>query len=149
MITTNVAIINRIKESADVILTGTMLCIDPASISVGYALYVKGKLTTSGKVKATPKMPIHTRLDEIVSSLPPLSPDLVIIELVRSPGHIYLCWSAGAIIAHYGTPLIEIPQRLWKNAQDSKYFKDDEMDAKYMGKYVIEIAKGKIVERKV
>lgn len=150
MLTTNVAIINRIKESADVILTGTVLCIDPASNSVGYALYVKGKLTEGGKIVATAKAPIHKRLEQIVRKLPQLDPDMVIIELVRSStGHVYMVWAVGAIVAHYGAPLIEVPQRLWKNVQDDKYVKDDDVDAKYMGKYVIEIAKGKTVERKV
>jgi hypothetical protein len=150
MLTTNVAVINRIKENADTILVGTVLCIDPASNSVGYAIYKKGKFIDGGKVVARAKAPIYERLEEIARKLPQVTPDVLIIELVRSStGHIYMCWAVGAIIAHYGVSTIELPHRLWKNIIDDKYVKDDDVDARYMGKYVIEIAKGKTVERKV
>lgn len=149
MLTTNVAVINRLKENKDIILGGTVLCIDPASNCVGYALYVGGKLKESGKVKAKHKDPIHLRLSQIVVNLPQVKPDLVVIELVRSStGHVYMVWAVGAIIAQYGTPTIEIPHRLWKNIQDAKYTKDDDIDAIYMGKYAIAIANGKTIERK-
>jgi hypothetical protein len=150
MLTTNVAVVNRIKENADIILTETVLCIDPASNSVGYAIYKKGKFVEGGKVVARAKAPIHERLEEIARKLPQVTPDVLIIELVRSStGHIYMVWAVGAIIAHYGVTTIELPHRLWKNIIDDKYVKDDDVDARYMGKYVIEIAKGKTVERKV
>lgn len=150
MLTTNVAVINRIKESKSAILSGTILCIDPASNCVGYALYIGGKLKDSGKVKAKAKDPIYLRLSQIMAGLPQYKPDLVLIELVRSStGHVYMVWAVGAIIAMYGLPTIEIPHRLWKNIQDDKYTKDDDIDAIYMGKYAIAIAKGKTIERKM
>jgi len=150
MLTTNVAVINRIKENADIILTKTVLCIDPASNSVGYAIYKKGKFVEGGKIVARAKAPIYERLEEIARKLPQVTPDVVIIELVRSStGHVYMVWAVGTIIAHYGVSTIEVPHRLWKNTIDDKYVKDDDVDAKYIGKYVIEIAKGKTVERKV
>lgn len=149
MSTTNVAVINRIKENAEILLGGTVLCIDPASNIVGWSVYVKGKLVDGGTVTARPKAPIHVRLLQIVEKLPRYRPDVVIIELVRSStGHVYMVWAVGAIIATYGVPTIEIPHRLWKNAQDDKYVKDDQVDSEYMGRYVMDIAKGKTVERR-
>jgi hypothetical protein len=120
-----------------------MLSIDPASNILGYAVYVGGKLDNSGRIIATPKAPINVRLHDIVSKLPKVKPDVLVIELVRSStGHVFMVWAVGAIIAHYGVPTIEIPQRLWRNIQDSEYVKSDETDAIYIGKYVIATANG-------
>ena len=58
-----------------------------------------------------------------------------------------MVWAVVAIIATYGVPTIEIPHRLWKNAIDDKYIKGDQVYSEYMGRYVVDIAKGKPVER--
>ena len=120
-----------------------LLSIDPASNVLGYAIYLDGKLSTSGTVSATPKAPIHQRLKEIFNRLPDVKPDILVIELNRSgTGHVYLTWSTGVIISKYGVPTIEIPQRMWKNVIDETYEKSDKEDAELIGKYAIGIANG-------
>lgn len=141
--TSNDSIIAQIRANKKPITQGLMLSIDPASNILGYAVYVGGKLDNSGRIIATPKAPINVRLHDIVSKLPKVKPDVLVIELVRSStGHVFMVWAVGAIIAHYGVPTIEIPQRLWRNIQDSEYVKSDETDAIYIGKYVIATANG-------
>jgi hypothetical protein len=148
--TTNVAIEKNIETYKDKILGGTVLVIDPASNSVGYAIYVKGKLSLKGTITAKAKTPIWERLFEITSRLPQMNIDLLAIELVRQPmGHVYLVWSVGAIVAAYGKPTIEIPQRMWKEAVDENYVKTDETDAVYIGKFLMRRATGDKVVRKL
>lgn len=141
--TSNENIIKQIRASKEAITKGMLLSIDPASNVLGYAIYLDGKLSTSGRIVATPKAPIHVRLHDILSKLPKVKPDVLAIELVRSStGHIYMVWAVGAIIAHYGVPTIEIPTRMWSEVKDSSYIKEDETDAIYIGRYVVRTANG-------
>lgn len=141
--TSNESIIKSIRSNKELITKGLMLSIDPASNVCGYAIYIDGKLNTSGTVSATPKAPIHQRLHEIFNRLPDVKPDILVIELNRSgTGHVYLTWSTGVIIAKYGVPTIEIPQRMWKNVITESYEKSDQEDAILIGKYVVGIANG-------
>jgi hypothetical protein len=141
--TSNDSILKQIRANKQAITQGLMLSIDPASNVLGYAVYIDGKLDNSGRIIATPKAPINVRLHDIVSKLPKVKPDVLVIELVRSStGHVFMVWAVGAIIAHYGAPTIEIPQRMWKEVQDDLYQKDDIADAIYIGRYVVATAKG-------
>ena len=123
----------------------TIICIDPASRSLGYSKWRKENdewcLFDSGKVVA--KGDINDRLSFMYKELTGMvTPDAVFIEFLGgSTGHKYLLWAAGVIAAAFPyMPLVEVQTGLWKRFIDKNYTKDDEIDAIYIGKCVTEIS---------
>lgn len=120
----------------------TLLAIDPASRSIGYAYYEDGELYDSGSFEA--KGDINKRLADIQEFLyTKFAPEVLAIEFIgTSTGHKYLSWSCGAIAAAFpDARLFEIKTNLWSKWRGKDYLKTDEADAIGIGKCVIEIAK--------
>ena len=69
--------------------------------------------------------------------------DIALVEKVRSSsGHIYLVWSAGIAVAVSNSPhVVEIPSYMWKKIVDKDYYKDDHMDARYIGRLAMLLCK--------
>ena len=131
------------KVMDDLPSSSTILCIDPASRSLGYSLYeIGGKLIKSGVIEA--KGDINTRLGIMSKELKKLpSPDAVFIEFIGgSTGHKYLLWAIGMVATTFPhVPLVEVQTGLWKKFVDKNYNKSDEQDAIYIGKCVLELSK--------
>lgn len=137
----------QVQEHRDRILNGTMLVIDPASISMGFALYRGGKLVKSGKISTSNRkhkrtIPAEIRLKALMKKMDFRKTDLLAIERIRGKMAPYaLYWSVGAVITnHKYDDLIEVPIFSWKEFVAHDYFKDDEQDALTMGTTLIEIA---------
>ena len=131
----------KIAKHSNLILGGILVAIDPSSKSMGWAIYERGELINAGV--ATGEGGVGERMAQIYDNLPNVEPDIIITELVRSStGHIYLSWSNGAMLAKYGSPqVLEVSTNLWKKAADSDYYKSDVQDAKYIGKFAIDLCK--------
>jgi len=125
---------------------GRFLAVDPASRSIGYALYEKGKLVKSGSFEAHGE--VNTRLKSIHDFLAAHSIDAMAIEYIGgSTGHRYLSWACGAIAAAQpNVPLFEIKTNLWKKFAGKDWIKGDEADAIAIGKCVVEIANANLVD---
>jgi hypothetical protein len=124
----------------------TILCIDPASRSLGYAIYSSfgGEWAKMKSGTITAKGDINTRLGSMAKDLKELgSPDAVFVEFIGgSTGHKYLLWAVGMVATTFPhVPLVEVQTGLWKKFVDKHYTKTDEMDAIYIGKAVLEISK--------
>ncbi len=128
-----------IRGCIDEIIDGTLLAIDPASISMGYAIYKAGELEISGEIKGK-GMP-HERLHQIADQLIALeAPDVLAIELIRK--NTTLIWSVGTTIASVRSPhLIEVPLSIWHSLREDDYVKTDQLDAELIGRSVVERAK--------
>lgn len=145
----NSAAIARFRE---VILSGTILCVDPSSGSAGsmpgYAVYRNSHLIESGTLKINHKMEIGGRLRQIVELLQELEerlhPHLLIIERIRGfRAHNYLRWSCGVIVAALTCPHIELCISTWRAWIDrATYQKGDEQDAIQFGEAAIKLANG-------
>jgi hypothetical protein len=127
------------------ILEGTLLSIDPGSISLGWAWFMKGEMVISGEYKSPRTVPPHKRLPMIMDQLAQwTNPDIMAIELLFKLNHSLL-WAAGAAISTARPDsLISVGVRLWKATaeKDPNYFKSDEWDAIMIGRTVIETARG-------
>jgi len=120
---------------------GTVLSIDPASKSLGYAIFEGGIQVEAGTLKTSEKQPVGRRLFDLLDQLEDVIRDyrpidIMLIELVRSStGHIFLTWAAGMAVAASDAPVvIEIPEKMWKKTIDDQWFKCDVQDAKYIAK---------------
>ena len=150
-------ILNPVPEVAkysDQILGGLMLCIDPSSGSrgsmPGYAYFQAGELIESGIIEVNPNQKPHIRLAEIGAILRDREqfpePDVLILEEIKSirgkfKPPMSLLWACGVIASSFSCPLIEVAPKLWTKIRDDAYEKSDEEDARYIGKYVIGLAK--------
>jgi len=126
----------------DTILNGTLLAIDPASKSVGYAVFEKGELHISGSYKASGS--IGPRLKEIGDFLVQFEdPDVLAIEKVRThSGHHMLTWGAGHAVGAVGAETtIEITCSMWKKVAGAQHIKSDENDAIAIGELVLYICR--------
>lgn len=136
--------IKEIEKHALTILRGVVLVIDPASKSLGWAIYRQGKLDKKGTIVAK-AVNVNTRLIEISRKLEPLiaGVDVLAIEKIRgSRAHDYLKWSIGMVISTVRSPImVEVPISLWKQVRTVEYTKTDENDAEMIGIVVMTIAK--------
>lgn len=136
-----------IYKLRDKILNGHMVAIDPGSNSMGYALFVSGRLHYAGSIAG--KGSIGNRLKSMMNQLDGCLKELgahhmvTVVELVRSQtGHHYLTWAAGAAVAALGSEhTLEVSTNLWKKLIGPKYKKTDENDAIAIGELVLAIAK--------
>jgi Holliday junction resolvasome RuvABC endonuclease subunit len=142
----------KIKPHADLILTGTVLAVDPSSGSrtsqPGWAFFSEAEYLMGGTLHIDHKNNIYQRLIDLykgLSTLTDTTPDVMVIEKVHvSMSSSYLQWAIGVSIAAVQQPLtIEVLPHVWKSVakSDKSYTKTDENDARMMGRTVIEIAK--------
>lgn len=152
------ALYANILRLSDVILTKTILSIDPSSGGTskpGYAIFKAGKLMAAGEIDNIPsKAPIGTRLHRVydeIYKLTPDAPDLLAIEMIRGKiAHEYLMFSVGAsIAAGRALETIEVPTNVWKALAKvtPDYTKDNSWDAQMIGKCLIEFCKQKQFEK--
>lgn len=139
-----------IEENWPVILSGNLLCIDPATGATsqpGYAIYESGLLKESGIISLPGNQPISVRLHLLCKSLQDQFevPDVLAVEQIapRIGGRAAtsLHWSIGVTMAALPCPLVvEVSSRSWQMHVDLRYQKDDEIDAIYIGKCLLERA---------
>ncbi len=144
-------IIRSIEAIASVINTGTLLAIDPASKSLGYALYEAGELTSKGKL-VSKKRQVNERLHDLHKQLKNKfkSIDILAVEKIRgSMAHDYLKWSIGvAIVSINSDFMIEVPIQFWKKLREDDYTKDDDNDAELIGAVLVRIAEESAIPNK-
>lgn len=136
------------KDNAEGILKGSILAIDPASKSLGYAVTKKGKVVDQGTIQLDARAPINERLKDIVRILQKDGEySILAVEMIRGRmAHVYLTWSVGAVIGSAKAPvLIEIPIPAWKALAkiDPDYTKSDDADAAKLAETLIALAKEK------
>lgn len=129
------------------ILDGYVLAVDPASVSLGYALYNKGVLVKSGNLQTPAKGSIGDRLASLTKQLATETEQFDItvlaIEFLRTGvGHHFLVWSVGAIVSAIPCDhVVEVHTQSWKKLVTSSYKKSDENDAIAIGAFAVAIAK--------
>jgi hypothetical protein len=112
---------------------------------MGYAIVDNGKIVKTGVVTA--KGAISHRLRKMSDEIDQLGPfEGVAIEKLRSQrGHIFLVWSAACAVAGANClATVEVPTKMWSQAKDSAYYKDDEQDARYIAKFILGFLRGDI-----
>ena len=147
-----------IEPIADIILEGTMLCIDPSTGSQssmpGFALYEKGIKIESGIIEVDPTLNRSLRLYEISRCVREDFKDIDVLTVEYIPPVTYkgkggmnsvsimaLQKSIGAIMAALPFEhLLEIPAASWKVYKPKEYEKTDEWDAICLGLCVVGIA---------
>jgi hypothetical protein len=139
---THIRTVEQLRKNSDTILNGTWIAIDPASISMGYALVEGGNISKNGTF-STKKKPIGERLKDLHSMLDLELPEveLMVVEFVRTgTGHHFLTWSTGLAVGALGAKItIEIPTSLWAKGKDANYIKSDACDAKYIAKFCLAV----------
>lgn len=132
----------QVADLGDLVLTGSLLAIDPGSRSLGWAWFQGGEYMVSGTYKASSRTKPHERLCQIMEQLQNwANPDVLAVEKMfkLNPS---LIWSVGAsIVTVKPVQLIEVPIPIWKSLVPSTYEKSDETDAIYIGKAVLHHAK--------
>ena len=140
----------------ELILTGTVMTIDPSSGSKGsmpgFAIAERGEITrygiielpiTSGKKIVTPQAR-YFALVERLKDLIPGRPDVLLIEQIGSKVHHLLLEAVGVSIVGAGTHnVIRVHNQVWKALANVMpgYEKGDSADAFMMCKAVLMIAK--------
>lgn len=140
-------------EERKVILTGTVLAIDPSSGAwsqrykeqshPGWARFHAGVLVASGVVPMDgKKQNIFQRLRALYDALLAEKPDVLVVEQIRGTmAHQYLKWSVGVIIASVrASYTIEMPIATWRAYAGKGHKKSDEADAVQIGLTLISIA---------
>jgi hypothetical protein len=157
---------NHIMKYKNQILFGTMICIDPSSKDMGYAVFKQGKRVesgtwnTSGAVGFRLKR-LHFLLTEMLEKH---KPDVLALERLRQErktanasiakfGHfttyspVELIWSVGTIATAWGRDFIEISPSSWKSvAKRLNISKTDTNDAICIGLRCVEIAQDREYE---
>lgn len=138
---------DAIYKVRDKILNGYLLSVDPASVSLGYAVYHKGVLVKSGNLMAPSKAAIGDRLRRLTVQLAEETEEFDIsvlaVEFLRTGvGHHFLVWSVGAVVSAVPCDhVVEVHTQSWRKLTTSSYVKSDENDAIAIGKFAVEIAK--------
>jgi len=137
-----VPLLKQIKLHKNTILTGSVLAIDPASRSLGYAIAEAGEVVEYGSLVAE-DAPINIRLQSIVNVLQEEEYDILVIELIRgSMAHVYLHWAVGAIVSAVQAPiLLELPIHAWKAWVGKEYIKGDDTDANAIAETLLALAR--------
>ena len=130
------------ERYSDLIMSGTVLAIDPASKSAGYAVYKCGVLMDSGTLECDGL--ISQRLNDMFYMIAEkeIKPDILCIETIRHNAHLYLRWSCGMLVAAADAEhVVEIPTNQWRVLAPEGYEKTDEGDAKLIGEVLITYAR--------
>jgi len=124
------------------ILSGSLLAVDPGSISLGWAWFLTGELVISGEYQAPRTTSPHARLSLIMDQLQQWAqPQTLCVERMfrYNPS---LVWAVGAaIVTVRPASLIEMPIRIWQAFRDDTYEKSDQADAELIGRSLIYLAK--------
>ena len=143
---TGITVVKGIEAHADIISTGMLLAIDPASKSMGWALYAQGNFIEKGTI-VSKKKNVNDRLQDIGAQLHAQLKkfkfiDILAIEKIRgSRAHDYLKWAIGmSIVTVHAPRFVEVPVQFWKQIIPEDYVKNDENDAEMIGKVVTMIA---------
>jgi Holliday junction resolvasome RuvABC endonuclease subunit len=126
---------------------GSVLAIDPASISVGWAYFENGELKDSGTFNLGKTRPINLRLQDLLKHLQHLpTPDVLVLEQIKGPGaYDQLKYAVGVTQAAVVTPnMVLCPIPVWKAyaKQDENYtVKGDQADAEVIGAATIEFSR--------
>jgi hypothetical protein len=131
-----------LRPHKKLLLSSTMLAIDPSSISLGWAWFQQGEMMISGTYTAASSQPAHKRLVKLMDELQKWTgADVLVVEKMfryNAP----LIWSVGSTITTIKPGiLIECPIRVWQSFADEDYVKSDEQDAILIGTTVIQLAK--------
>ena len=136
---------DKIYTTRTKVLGGYLLAVDPASVSLGYALFHTGVLVKSGSIQA--KGDIGKRLAKLTTELKKqvegVEIDVLAIEFLRGGvGHNYLIWSAGAVVSSIlADHVVEVHSQSWKKLAGAHHKKSDENDAIAIGRFVVELCK--------
>lgn len=134
----------QVREHNDLILNGSMIAIDPASVRSGYAVTEAGKIIEQGVITVPATLDVGKRLQYIVNTLQEdREYDVLAIELIRGKmAHAFLKFAVGAImggvkVQHH----IEVPIIAWKAVAGKGYVKEDSEDAAMIARTVVLLAK--------
>jgi len=131
------------RQHHELILGGSVLAIDPASRSMGWAIFRKGELEDSGTYTVAGKL-AEVRLQKLRELLWGWEVNVLAVEKIRGPAHNALYWSVGvtAVSVDYDA-MVEVPISFWKvlAKQDPQYEKTDENDAVKIGETVVRLAR--------
>lgn len=139
-----------IEAHADILLTGTVLAIDPASgrsSACGYAVAKRGKYVEHGTIEVDGSKPIQYCLRELYDTLVEEQPDVLIVERIRGRmAHEYLRWAVGVIQAAVCAPRsVEMPVPCWRRyvreTYGSDYEKSDSEDARMILEATLDLAR--------
>lgn len=116
------------------------IAVDPASTSLGFAVYKDGICIQSGVLKAAASRKNYERLLRMYDKLLDHNgQDLLVVEQIRGNAHKVLHWAVGTTItAIRPSYLIECPYEVWRCLMPDGYEKSDEGDAILMGQAVLE-----------
>ncbi len=142
----------KIRQHADIILSGTVLAIDPSSGSSssmpGFSIWLDGGLFLSGIIKLDPKKAIGHRLTTLYHKIQELTdarPDVLVVESInKMQAHEYLLYAVGVTMAAADAPVvISVHNSFWKSVAKATpdYKKSDSEDAIMLGRSVILFAK--------
>jgi hypothetical protein len=143
---TGIATVKAIEIHADIIRDGVLLAIDPASKSMGWALFYTGTFVEKGTI-VSKKKNVNDRLQDIGAQLQEKLKtfkciDILAIEKIRgSRAHDYLKWAIGmSIVTVHAPRFVEVPVQFWRKIIPADYIKSDENDAEMIGTVVTMIA---------
>lgn len=139
----------EVVQYADVLATGRLLAIDPASGASsmpGFAVFERGQLVAAG-VLEIPRRELANRLwyiaECIRTELP--KPDIMCVELISpvmpskggggfiNKGSGSLLKSVGAILSVHDVPILEVAPVTWQTMKPPEYVKSDAWDAAMIG----------------
>ena len=134
------------RENRDIILSGTVLAIDPGSRSMGLSVFKCGVCVDSGTLQVDGE--ILPRLNKLFHQLEDMyiNPDIVVVETIRaSMAHLYLQWSVGVLLAATNAPkLVEVNVNIWKKLVPLGYEKSDESDSYWIGRSLFDVGEQKV-----
>jgi hypothetical protein len=138
------------RNNAEMILSGSVLAIDPASgasSSPGYAISKEGVMIKSGVLDlGDPHKSIQHRLNrlgrELYTILDGKLPDVLAVERIRgSRSHEHLKWSVGVVVGTVPASLfLEVPVSTWRRYCPDNYVKSDQTDAEIILDTVLKVA---------
>lgn len=121
------------------IIHGRVLAIDPASISMGWAMYFKTELVASGEIVAPKKRAdAWQRIGDMVTMLEAQGMVFDVMVIEKLGKNVPLIWSVGAAIgALKPQAMIEVHYTVWHPFRAPDYVKSDETDAQLIGLAVV------------
>ena len=139
-------------KHATLLLTGTVVCIDPSigskSSQPGYAVYIKGELEDSGFIDlgtaATGTVAQRLHKFRMTLELDFPTPDIVVVERIvinpKAVGYnnvsvLKLNQAVGVTMSQWDVPVIEVSPMSWKATAKTldNYEKSDEWDSVALG----------------
>lgn len=143
-----------VEQHREIILSSTLLAIDPSSGSSGsmpgYAIFKAGRFTDSGIIKLEAGTSIHSRLFHLRKALTEdfkeITPAILVTENIPginfngkfiNKSMIHLQKAIGVTTSCFDCPVIEVAPISWRKFIPENYQKSDECDAIMMGLTVL------------